>query len=143
MRQVAISLLLLVLASACSAPADEAALRAQIDAMALAVEARDADALLASVDDEFGGPEGMDRTGLRRYATLMLLRQQRVGVVIGPVEVQIQGDRASARFDALVTGASRFVPEGLEARRVETVWRRDDDEWRLVSADWSKPALGG
>lgn len=111
--------------------------------MVLAVEARDSDALLASVDDEFSGPDGMDRAGLRRYAVLMLLRQQRVGVVLGPVEVQIYGDRASARFDALVTGANRFMPEGLEARRVETVWRRDGDAWLLVSADWSKPALGG
>lgn len=135
--------LTLSLAVGCAAPADEAALRVQIAAMSEAIEARDADALLKSVDAEFGGPGGMDRTELRRYATLMLLRQQRVGVVMGPVEVEIHADRASARFDAVVSGANRFIPEGIEARRVETVWRQEGDEWVLVSADWSKPALGG
>lgn len=126
----------------CASPPDEAALRERIAGLQAAIEARDADALLDAVDGEFGGPGGMDRDGLRRYATLMLLRQQRVGVVVGPIEVELHGDRAAARFDAMVTGANRFVPEGVEARRVETVWRRDGDDWVLVSADWSKPALG-
>jgi ketosteroid isomerase-like protein len=125
----------------CAAPADEAALRARIDDLQAAIESRDADTLLDAVDAEFGGPDGMDRDGLRRYATLMLLRQQNVGVAIGPVDIELHGDRAGARFDAVVTGSNRFVPEGVEARRVETVWRRDGDDWVLVSADWSQPAL--
>jgi ketosteroid isomerase-like protein len=127
--------------SGCAAPPDEAALRTRIADLQGAVEARDTDALLEAVDADFGGPGGMDRDGLRRYATLMLLRQQNVGVAIGPVEVALHGDRAAARFDAVVTGSKRFLPEGVEARRVETVWRREGDDWVLVSADWSKPAL--
>lgn len=133
----------LALGVGCSTPPDEAALRERITSMQAAIEDRDADALLDAVDEGFGGPDGLDRDGLRRYATFMLLRQQNVGVVIGPVEVELHGDRASARFDAVVTGANRFIPEGVEARRVETVWRRDAEEWVLVSADWSRPALGG
>jgi len=131
----------LVALAGCAGPPDEAALRARIDSLQVAVEARDADALLDAVDPEFGGPDGMDREELRRYTTLMLLRQQNVGVVLGPVEVELHGDRAAARFDAVVTGSNRFIPEGVEARRVETVWRRDGDEWVLVSADWSRAAL--
>ncbi len=134
-------LLALVLLAGCADPPDEAALRARIDGVQAAIESRDADALLDAVDPGFGGPEGMDREGLRRYATLMLLRQQNVGITIGPVEVELHGERAAARFDAVVTGGNRFVPEGVEARRVETVWRRDGDDWVLVSADWSRPAL--
>ena len=125
----------------CAPPPDEAALRERIDRLEAAIEARDADTLLDAVDQGFGGPAGMDRDGLRRYATLLLLRQQNVGVTLGPVEVEVRGDRAAARFDAVVTGSNRFIPEGVEARRVETVWRRDGSDWMLVSADWSRPAL--
>ena len=134
--------LVLMALAGCADPPDEAALRARITSLQEAVEARDTGALLEAVDPEFGGPDGMDRDGLRRYATLMLLRQQNVGVAIGPVDVELRGDRAAARFDAVVTGGNRFVPEGLEARRVETVWRLQGGDWVLVSADWSKPALG-
>lgn len=140
LRAVLTWILLMVLAG-CAAPPDEAALRARIDGLHAAIESRDADALLDAVDPEFGGPDGMDRDGLLRYATLMLLRQQNVGVTMGPVEVDVRGDRAAARFDAVVTGSNRFIPEGIEARRVETVWRRDGGDWVLVNADWSKPAL--
>ena len=136
-----LTLLALLALAGCAKPPDESALRERIAVMQAAIEARDADTLLDAVDPEFGGPEGMDRDGLRRYATLMLLRQQKVGVTLGPVDVEIREDRAAARFDAVVTGANRFLPEGLEARRVETVWRREGDDWVLVSADWSKPAL--
>lgn len=109
--------------------------------MQAAVEARDADALLEPVDEAFGGPQGMDRDGLRRYAALIFLRQRRVGVVLGPVDVEMHGDRAAARFDALVTGAEGLLPGSAEARRVDTVWRLEDGEWVLVTADWSKPVL--
>lgn len=125
----------------CADPPDEAALRARIDSLRAAIETRDADTLLDAVDPEFGGPGGMDRDGLRRYATLMLLRQQNVGVTIGPVGVELHGERAAAHFDAIVTGSNRFIPEGVEARRVETVWRLEGDDWVLVSADWSRPVL--
>lgn len=125
----------------CAAAPDEAALRDRINGLEAAIEARDADALLDAVDPEFGGPQGMDRDGLRRYATLMLLRQQNVGITIGPIDAEVHGERASAQFDAVVTGSNRFIPEGVEARRVETVWRREGGDWVLVSADWSRPAL--
>ena len=138
---VAFTLASILMLSGCKAPADEAALRARIDAMQSAVEARDAEALLDPVDEAFGGPQGMDRDGLRRYAALMFLRQRRVGVVLGPVEVEVRGDRAAARFDALVTGAEGLLPGSAEARHVDTVWRLEDGEWVLVSADWSKPAM--
>lgn len=131
----------LAILAGCANPPDEAALRARITSLQEAIEARDADTLLDAVDPEFGGPGGMDRDGLRRYASLMLLRQQNVGVAIGPVEVELRGDRAAARFDAVVTGSNRFLPEGIEARRVETVWRLEGGDWVLVSADWSRPAL--
>ncbi len=124
--------------AACSAPPDEAALRSEIQAMQQAIEERSADRLLESVDDDFVGPVGMDHDGLQRYATLMLLRQQNVTVVIGPIDVAMFQDRATARFNAVVTGASRFIPEGVESRRVETVWQRDGDRWILISADWSE-----
>jgi hypothetical protein len=135
------ALALTILLAGCSPPPDEAALRARIDGLQAAIEARDADALLDAVHSEFGGPGGMDRDGLRRYAALMLLRQQNVGVVLGPVDVEVHGERAAARFDAMVNGGNRLLPEGVEARRVETAWRIESGEWVLVSADWSKPAL--
>ena len=139
---MAAGLAALGLLAGCAKPADEAALRAALAEGQQAIEARDADRLMDLVGDEFGGPDGMDRAGLRRYAALMLLGQQRVGLTLGPVTVELHGDRAVARFDALVTGGGRFVPEGAEARRVETVWRLEGGEWKLASADWSQPALG-
>lgn len=143
LRGLLAMLALAVTLGGCAHPPDEEALRDRIAEMQSAIEARDADALADAVAVDFSGPEGMDRSGLRRYAALMLLRQQRVGVVLGPIEVTLHGDRATARFDAMVSGAEGLLPQGLEARRVDTTWRRDGGDWVLVAADWRSPARGG
>ena len=56
----------IVIAAACSRAAPEEALRARIAEMEAAAEARDAAALDDPVADDFVGPGGMDRDGLRR-----------------------------------------------------------------------------
>jgi len=126
--------------SACSATPPEQALRDTIAGMEAAIEAKDADALVASIADDFGGPDGMDRDRFRRYAALVWLRNREVGVALGPVEVEVMGERAVARFTAATRGGEGFLPDRANVYRVETGWRRDGDDWLLISADW-QPAL--
>lgn len=45
------------------------------------------------------------------------------------------------QFTAALTGGSGgLLPESGQIYEVETGWRLDDGEWRLIQADW-KPRL--
>ena len=123
--------------SACRREPPEQALRNTIAAMEAAAEAKDNDALFASIADDFTGSEGMDRQGFRRYVTLAGMRAQSVHANLGPIEVKLFGDRASASFTVALTGGAGLLPDQGQVYEVETGWRLEDSEWKLISAKWS------
>lgn len=129
-----------VLPAGCRRPPPEQALRDTVAAMQAAAEARDVDALFAPVAEDFAAGEGMDRQRFRAFVALSMLRQQAVGASVGPLDVQLLGDRARVDFNLLLTGGPGVLPERANAYRVQTGWRLLDGEWRLISATW-KPAL--
>ena len=129
-----------VLSAGCSREPPEQALRATIAAMQAAAEARDSDALVASVSEDFAGPEGMDRDAFRRYLAVIWLRNREVGVSVGPLELELIGERATVGFTAAATGGEGWMPDRGQVYRVVTGWRMEGGEWRLISARW-EPTL--
>jgi ketosteroid isomerase-like protein len=130
----------LALLCACSQAPTEQALRATVGAMQAAAEARDSDALVESVSEDFAGPDGMDRDGFRRYLAVIWLRNREVGVSLGPLEVELIGERATVEFTAAATGGEGWMPDRGQVYRVVTGWRIEGGQWRLISAHW-EPAL--
>ena len=124
--------------SACRHTPPEQALRETIAQMQAAGEARDMDALFEPIADDFAGAQGMDRNEFRRYMTLMAMRQKSVGVTLGPVEVKLYGDRATAKFTAAITGGPGFLPSQAQVYDIDTGWRLDGGDWRLISARWQE-----
>jgi len=125
------------LLAACRHDPPEQRLRAEIARMQAALEARDPEAVLAGVASDFRGPGGLDRDMLRRTMQLQLLSRGRVGVTVGRLQVDMGQGSATARFDALLTGGDgRWLPEEAQAYEVETGWREESGQWRLVSATW-------
>jgi hypothetical protein len=142
-RAAAFATLALLLATAftgCRHAPPEQALRDAIAAMEASAEKGDADALFSHIATDFGGNEGMDRDAFRRYVLVMGLRRETVGVQLGPLDVQLFGDRASARFTAALSGGPGWLPDRAQVYEVTTGWRLEDDEWMLISATW-KPQL--
>ena len=67
-----------------------------------------------------------------------MLANARIGVLLGPADVEVKGDRATVRFSAVATGgAGRFVPGRAQAWNVTSSWRDEDGEWRLRYAEWT------
>ncbi|MCD9026900.1 nuclear transport factor 2 family protein [Luteimonas sp. BDR2-5] len=135
-------LLFFVLLSGCAKTPPEEALRARVAALQQSLEARDAAAMEAMLDADFIGPDGMDRRDARRMATLLLFRQQQVGVTSGPLDVRLQGDdRATVAATVALTGGSgRLLPDSAQAWRVESGWRLRGGDWYMTSIAWT-PAL--
>lgn len=98
---------------------------------------RSANGVLAGIDADFAGPDGLDRDAMARLLRLQFLQNASVGVRLGPLGVEMFDDRARVRFTAVLTGGSgRFVPDTGRIYNVETAWRRDGSDWLLISADW-------
>jgi hypothetical protein len=131
-----------LLAPACSRTSPEQAVRQRIDAMQAAIDARDAGAVDDLIAADFVGNEGLDKRGARQLAMAMFLRYRDVSAKIGPATVELRGARdAVARFSVLATGGSGgLLPDSGQVYEIETGWRLEDGEWKLLNAIW-KPKL--
>jgi hypothetical protein len=132
--------MLAVLLAACGAgDPPEVRLRAGVDALQAAIEAREGGRVGDFLAADFIGPQAMDRDGAVRMARGAFLRYRNVGVtVVGPLDVQMQGgDHARVRFDAALTGGSgAALPDSARVWSVDTGWRVEGGEWRMTSAEW-------
>lgn len=138
-RNVAVLLGMLLALAACARLAPEAKLRGTLAAFEHAVDARDAGGVRDVLADDFIGPEGLDKAGAVRLAQGLFLRYRDVGVHTGPFDVRMQGDHASVRCEAILTGSGGgLLPEAGQAYAVTTGWRLQGGDWRLVAIDWKE-----
>lgn len=134
--------LLLVLAG-CSRSDPEQAVRAQLEVLQQAIDARDAGAVADLLAEDFIGNDGLDRRGAKQLAAGVFLRHREVGARLGPVTVELRGEgEAIARFSVLATGGSGgLLPEQGQVYQVQTGWRLQDGDWKLLNASWTPPGV--
>lgn len=135
--------LLLLLAQlaliACTPPTPaEEGVREALRKLALAIEERDTGEVMGALREDFrnigsGGP--MNKKDARRLVMAVFYRHQDISVNLANVRIEADGmnqDRAVARFNALVTGGrGGVIPEEARLYRVESVWEREGNDWRL------------
>ena len=117
---------------------DQAQILETIDAMTAAVERGDVDDFMTPVADDFAAANGrLDRRALGLLVRRERLARDSIRVRRVDTDVELVGEaRAVASFRALATGGSGLLPDEGRLWRVETGWRRDGDDWVLISAEW-------
>jgi hypothetical protein len=122
----------------CDSTPPEQKLRDTITRMQTDGEQHRVSDVMDSVAEDFGGGGGMDRAALHRMLLGISMQNQQLGVTIGPVDVEVIGERATAKFTLGASGAAagRFLPDRAQVYDVTTGWRLEDGEWKLISADW-------
>lgn len=127
------------LASCHRVPAEQQ-IRQAIDSAAAAARANDTSGVLAVVSDDFAGNEGdLDQRGLHQLLAVRALRQDRTGVLVGPVSFEHKGDRIVATFNLVLTGGrpGDLLPDRSAIYAMTTAWRREGGHWRCYSAEWA------
>jgi hypothetical protein len=139
---------------------DEQRIREAIEAMRQAMETRQPHDFLQHVDAGFignnsggnygagnssggnngGGSEAaVDRALLGNILRAEVLRNDRIGVTLGPIDVQIQGNRATAHVVATLTGgAGGLLPERVAVYSIVSGWKRDGRDWICYNASWAQ-----
>lgn len=123
--------------AACSRTPPEQRLREQIGRMQAALEQRQPRAFMEGVAGDFAGNRGMDRAALQQAVRAQVLANADIGLVLGPAQIELQGDRATVRFSAMATGGSgRLLPDRAGGWQVTSGWRDEDGQWLLYYAEW-------
>lgn len=135
-------LVLVMLAiAACQRTPAEQQIRQAIESAATAARANDVSGVLAAVGDDFTGNDGdLDQRGLHRLLAVRALRQDKTGVLVGPVTFEHRGDRIIASFNLVLTGGKpgALLPEQSSIHAMTTAWRREGGKWVCYNASWSR-----
>ena len=132
-------MLALAMLTACHRAPAEQLIRQAIDSAATAARANNTSGVLTAVGDDFTGNDGdFDRKGLRRLLALRALRQDKTGVLIGPVSFEHNGNRIIAKFNLVLTGGKPgdLLPERSTIYAMTTAWRLEGSDWRCYNAHW-------
>lgn len=140
LAQLSVVLLTLVLTACAPRGDDETQLRQAMQQMRDAVDERDARGFMRHVAEDFSaGEHGLDRDGLGRFLRMQMLANQQIRHIVGPLDIQMDGDRASISFPLTLTGgAARIVPERGGQYRMVTGWRREGSQWHCYHAHWER-----
>ena len=140
MRSYAIVLITAILLVACARTPEEQRIRNAITAMQQAVRAHQPRDFMAYVSADFAGEDGtVDREGLANILRVQVLRNDDVGVILGPIDIQMQGGRATVHVTATVTGGSGgLLPEHGAIYAITSGWRKDGSDWRCYNARWEQ-----
>ena len=139
-----LSFVLAVLLVACSQPLTvEQQVIATIRQMEEKIEAGERRAFMDHIADDFSGQGGrMNRDQVRALVVFQLRRFERLQAQLFPITVTETGPgSAKAEFRALVTGGPGWIPERGQVYDFTTTWRRSDDQWLLLLADWEPVPL--
>ena len=136
----ALILLAVIAMAACHSTPDEQRIRDAMTAMQKAVEAHDPRGFMSYVSADFTGNDGqVDRDGLHNLLRAEVLRNESVGVTLGPIDVDLQGDRATAHVVATLTGGSGgLLPERGSIYSIASGWKREGGEWKCFNAKWEQ-----
>jgi ketosteroid isomerase-like protein len=140
MRRIATCLFVAVLLSACSRTPEEQRIRSAITAMQQAVEGHQPRDFMNYVSADFTGEDGtVDREGLANVLRAEVLRNDVVGVTLGAIDIQMQGNRATVYVTATLTGGSGgLLPEHGAIYAITSGWKRDSGDWRCYNASWEQ-----
>ncbi len=130
----------ILLASAgCRHAPDEQRLSETVVTMQRAVEAREPRRFMDHVDATFTANDGtLDREGLHDLLRAEVLRNERIGVTLGPAEVVLHGDRATLNLTVTLIGGASWIPERGAVYAVESGWKKVAGQWRCIGAHWTQ-----
>jgi hypothetical protein len=130
----------------------EERIRALLDRAAQAAEQRKLGEVMDALSPRFAGEGGegwrADRDEVRRMLGLQLLRGQWVSVLVSSAEIAVEGPRARAHVDVVLSrsdehgrGLAALLPGEASAHRLRLELEEEAGEWRVVAGAWRSIGL--
>lgn len=140
MLKNALLLVLCVFLIACAGTPDEQQIRDSIGQMQEAMQEKQPRDFMRRVADDFTGAGGsVDREALHNLLRAQVIGNTSIGVTLGPLDIDVQDQRATVRVTATLTGGNgRWIPERGAVYVITSGWRKDSDEWVCLNAQWEQ-----
>lgn len=143
---IILTAVLLVLPLSCQKKSEEYRVQKIVTFIHDAAEEKKIASILEYISASYSDPQGNDYEGVKGLLAYYFFRHQRVSVYIPGIDASVRGSTARASFQTVLTGAdssvSGVLPESLGVYDFDISLTREEGEWKVVSATWTKTGAG-
>lgn len=138
----------LLLSPACHKETEEDKVKKVITGVQQAAEEKKIKSVLDHISRSYQDPQGNDYNGVKGLLAFYFFRHQKVSVYMPNIDIMVNGEKASALFQAILTGrgtgeaAGGILPEALGAYNFEVLLAKEDGSWKVTSAKWERVGEG-
>ncbi len=113
---------------------DSDRVRAAVEQVLDGARRADLGAIMGPVSADYHDPDGLNKEAIRGLLFREFAKRGPIGIHTGPIDVTVDGDRATARFDAvLVEGvAGSPIPVDADALSVTVDLAREEGGWAIT-----------
>ena len=147
---VVILLFFFLALSACAKPiSEEAQLKAIVNEVAEAAQKKDIDRIRKHISKLYRDQEGNDYDGVRRVLLYHFIRAETVSVFVRSVDTEIKENTAIVRANVIlvrgkdIKSISDIIPESAAGYRFEVVFKKEKEDWKIISAQWQDVGAAG
>ena len=138
---------LLAVLPGCHRETEQDKVRKIITDVQKAAEEKDIKKIIVSVSKTYRDPQGYDHDTIKGLLLGYFFRHRKVHAYIPDIAVTVEGASAKAEFQAVLTGsqsgsAAGFLPESLGVYVFDVSLQKEEGDWKVVSARWSREGEG-
>jgi hypothetical protein len=114
-------------------------LEGEIRAIIQGIESREVATVTDRLSEYFLANEKLDKDGVTRLLLANFLRKKKIEVIVASLATSINPvdpQRASASASVVLVGASQFIPDSGKSYNIESEWKIEGSNWRLVTINW-------
>jgi ketosteroid isomerase-like protein len=131
----------------CHKETEQDKIKKVITSVQQAAEEKDVRKIISSLSKTYQDPQGFDYDSIKGLLMGYFFRHQKVHVYIPDIVITVEGASAQAEFQAVLTGghtgsAADILPESLGMYAFAVSFRKEDNEWKIVSAQWNRVGEG-
>ncbi len=128
---------------------EEDRVRAVIDKVAEAAEARDVKAFMKNISKDYRDDFGHDYNGIKSILFYQFMWAEKVSVFVRSTDVEVDGAVAIAETNVVlimgkvVENLADIIPEDAAGYRFNLVFNKEDGDWKVRSAAWEDVGIMG
>ncbi len=129
---------------ACRRQSEQDRVKKTIVTVQKAAEEKDIRKIIGNLSKSYRDPEGNDFNSIKGLLLAYFFRHPKIHVFIPDIAVNIEDSRASAVFQAVLTGGSKtesvtdIFPESMGMYEFDVSFVKESGDWKVTSARWER-----
>ena len=117
---------------------DEDRIKAIINDVAEYTREKNLKKIMGYISESYKDEEGLSKDEIKGMVFAYFYQHKEIGVIVTSKEVEVNGDKATATVEVILTETTKIIPESGEGLRIDLKFVKEDGDWMVIRAGWDE-----